>query len=151
MRSAGRPWPEWGRRGSALHPPALTPTLSPPGDTRPLPARSSAYLPGLQLLREKWGQGQAEVREQAHGNGVERTRAICPPTPHRTHKRRQVALSQHAQGAAPRVLVTEEKPQGQERSLGPGGGVRECVQRCLSNELERTRSQSTRNPSRVSE
>lgn len=77
--SAGRPRLDQG--GSTLHPPALTPSLSPPGDTRPLPARSPAYLPGLQLLREKWGQGQAEVREQAHGNGVERTRAIPPPRP----------------------------------------------------------------------
>lgn len=89
---------------STLHPlapghfPKLPSPLNPPSNTRPLPSGSPAYLPGLQLLHQKWGQGQAEVREQqAHGNGSGENQSNLPPPPPRwTHKQRQVALSQHA-------------------------------------------------------
>lgn len=61
---------------------ARTPTLNPPSNTTPLPTGSPAYLPGLQLLHEKWGQGQAEVREQqAHGNGSGENQSDLPPPP----------------------------------------------------------------------
>lgn len=79
---------------------ARTPTLNPPSNTTPLPTGSPAYLPGLQLLHEKWGQGQAEVREQqAHGNGSGENQSDLPPPPTRhTSRGRRRCLSMHKAG-----------------------------------------------------
>lgn len=108
-----------------LIPPALH--RSPNSDTHPQPTRPPpqtthsppAYLPGLQLLHQKWGQGQAEVREwQAHGDGggdnQSNLRPAPHPLPHTRRKQRQAALlSQHADARDWGGAGDWEKPPGQ--------------------------------------
>ena len=122
-------------------PQTQTATHNPPSNTRPLPTGPPAYLPGLQLLREKWGQGQAGVREQqAHGNGSGENQSSLPPT-HTGHTSggRRLCLCMHKAGAwAVHPGCWElEKPRAEATSRAwrglAGGGAAEGFQRCSSN------------------
>lgn len=113
-------------------PTVLSPTLNAPQQHQT--THSPAYLPGLQLLHQKWGQGQAEVREQwAHGNGSGENQSNLPTHTHQTRKQRQaaLALSRHAYGRdggrARQGVGDWEKPQGRMLTLGPVVGMRSTV------------------------
>lgn len=127
LQSSSAPQPRTTCTTPTLIPPALH--HSPNSDTHPQPTRppqttaplthSPAYLPGLQLLHQKWGQGQAEVREwQAHGNGSGDNQSNwrpLPPTPFLIPdgSRGRQTLSQHAYARDVGREGDREKPQGQ--------------------------------------
>lgn len=84
VQTTGRP-PDAAQLWARPPRPVLLPKLAP---TLTAQRQTTAHLPGLQLLRQKWGQGQAGVGEHRPRNG-------CWP-PSQTHRQRPA--SQHARG-----------------------------------------------------
>jgi len=133
---------------STLCPPALChfPRLRQPPTTHPATpdhcplALQPTCLDSSSSMRSG-GRARLELGSSRHMEmAVERTRAVCPPHTHGTHKRRQAALSLHAQGrglgSAPRALGTGEATSTEATSRAWRGwawGAAEGFQRCSSN------------------
>lgn len=125
------------------HPQTHPPMRPPPQTTVPL-THSPAYLPGLQLLHQKWGQGQAEVREwRAHGNGSGDNQSNLrplppPPSSDQTEAEAEAgsAVSACMPGNSGRA-GDWEKPQGQILRGEPGWGCG-TFQHCFSNDSTHT-------------